>query len=257
MSQRNWSIRLATLDSVSGAALTVHGLVKRFRNTVAVDDVSFAISPGEIVGLIGPNGAGKSTTMKIITGQLLSDGGTVLVDKANVRMESRTARLRTGYVPQELSLYPFLTGREHMEFVAGVKGLDLEKLPNLIETELARFGLAEAQHRLTREYSEGMARKLSIALALLGDPALLVLDECLTGLDPRAASEVKTTLATQKERGTAILLVSHMLEVLERICTRILVMNRGKIVSELSEKQLGDLLASGTTLEQHFLQHTE
>ena len=109
---------------------------------------------------------------------------------------------------------------------------------------------------MAREYSEGMSRKLSIALALLGDPALLVLDECLTGLDPRAAAEVKATIATQRERGTAILLVSHMLEVLERICTRILVMNRGKLVAELAENELKESLASGVTLEEYFLQHT-
>ena len=237
-------------------ALNVRELSKHFRTNTAVDTVSFDVSPGEVVGLIGPNGAGKSTTMKIITGQLLSDSGTVCVDGSDVRIESRKSRLRTGYVPQEINLYPFLTGREHMEFVAGVKGLDLRKQPDLIDNELSRFGLEEAQHRMAREYSEGMSRKLSIALALLGDPALLVLDECLTGLDPRAAAEVKATIASQRERGTAILLVSHMLEVLERICTRILVMNRGKLVAELRESEIKALLASGGTLEEYFLQHT-
>jgi len=236
--------------------LAVSNLRKRFSTNTAVDTVSFEVSPGEVVGLIGPNGAGKSTTMKIITGQLLSDAGSVCVDGSDVRTESRKARLRTGYVPQEINLYPFLTGREHMEFVAGVKGLDIKAQPELIESELTRFGLAEAQHRMAREYSEGMARKLSIALALLGDPALLVLDECLTGLDPRASAEVKATIASQRERGTAVLLVSHMLEVLERICTRILVMDRGQLVAELVGDELKTLLASGATLEEYFLQHT-
>ena len=257
MRQLDRSSPLATIVPTSQSALEVHNLTKQFRTNKAVDQVSFNVSPGEVVGLIGPNGAGKSTTMKIITGQLLSDTGIVRVDGSDVRLESRKARLRTGYVPQDINLYPFLTGREHMEFVAGVKGLDLSKEPDLIESELTRFGLHEAQHRMAREYSEGMSRKLSIALALLGNPALLVLDECLTGLDPRAAAEVKSTITSQRQRGTAILLVSHMLEVLERICSRVLVMNRGKLVAELSEVQLQELLTSGATLEDYFLKHTD
>jgi ABC-2 type transport system ATP-binding protein len=247
---------VAVVTTGNQVALSLSGLSKRFRNNVAVDDVAFEVRPGEVVGLIGPNGAGKSTTMKIITGQLLADQGQVLIDGSDVREESRIARLKTGYVPQEIHLYPFLTGREHMEFVAGVKGLDAQGATALIDQELERFGLHEAQHRMAREYSEGMARKLSIALALLGDPALLVLDESLTGLDPRAAAEVKATINSQRERGTAILLVSHMLEVLERICTRVLVMDRGKLVAELQQSELHQLLASGTTLEEFFLEHT-
>ena len=247
---------MATIESEQSVALSVHELTKHFRTNTAVDAVSFQVNPGEVVGLIGPNGAGKSTTMKIITGQLLADSGVVRVDGSDVRIESRKARLRTGYVPQEISLYPFLTGREHMEFVAGVKGIELSEHPTLIEDELTRFGLHEAQHRMAREYSEGMSRKLSIALALLGDPALLVLDECLTGLDPRAAAEVKSTINAQRQRGTAILLVSHMLEVLERICTRILVMDRGKLVAELDEEGLKACLTSGMTLEDYFLKYT-
>ena len=238
------------------AALEVRGLVKRFRSNTAVDQVDLEVRPGEVVGLIGPNGAGKSTTMKIITGQMLADDGHVRIGGCDVRQSPREARLRTGYVPQDIQLYPFLTGREHLEFVAGVKGIELGSAASQIDEELERFALTDAQHRMTREYSEGMARKLAISLALLGDPALLVLDESLTGLDPRAAAEVKATIATQSGRGTAVLLVSHMLEVLERICTRILVMDRGKLVAELKEPALRELLASGRTLEEFFLANT-
>jgi ABC-2 type transport system ATP-binding protein len=234
----------------------VSALVKRFRLTTAVDQISFQVRPGEVLGLIGPNGAGKSTAMKIITGQLLADQGDVRIGGCDIRETPRQARLRTGYVPQDIQLYPFLTGREHLEFVAGVKGLETRGASDLIDGELARFALGEAQHRMAREYSEGMARKLAISLALLGDPALLVLDESLTGLDPRAAAEVKATIASQRERGTAILMVSHMLEVLERICTRILVMDRGKIVAELEEPALKSLLDGGGTLEEFFLAKT-
>jgi ABC-2 type transport system ATP-binding protein len=240
----------------TSTALRVQGLVKHFRAHQAVNDLSFEIERGEIVGLIGPNGAGKSTTMKIITGQVLPDSGQIFIGDCELNAAPREARLRTGYVPQTVQLYPFLTGREHLEFVAGIKGLPTEGLGGLLDETLERFALTRAQHQMAREYSDGMARKLAIALALLGDPALLVLDESLTGLDPRAAAEVKETIRSQSTRGTAILLVSHMLEVVERLCTRVLIMSHGSFVAELDRHELDALHASGRSLEDLFLEKT-
>ncbi|MGM0578762.1 MAG: ABC transporter ATP-binding protein [Myxococcota bacterium] len=236
--------------------LRVRGLTKHYRATVALDGLDFDLQGGELLGLIGPNGAGKSTASRIITGQLLPDAGEVLVAGHRVDREPMEARRLTGYVPQDLTLYPFLTGREILEFVSDVRGLPRDEAAALADRLLTRFALADDQHRLAREYSEGMARKLSIAAALVGDPALLVLDESLNGLDPRAAAEVKDVLRERVDAGAAVVLVSHQLEVLERLCTRVVLVDRGRLRADLSRGDLDAMAGRGETLEGFFLEHT-
>ena len=244
-------------DSVeSTRRLQVTGLVKRFRGKEAVAGVDFSIGSGELVGLIGPNGAGKSTTVKMITGQLLADEGAILIGGQNLRQEPTAARRLTGYVPQDVVLYPFLTGREVLQFVAKVHELSDEVAGTRIDGLLARFQLVGSQHKMTREYSEGMARKLAIAVALMGEPQLVVLDESLNGLDPRAAAEVKAIVREQVEAGKSVLWISHMLEVVERLATRVVAMDQGKIVGEWSRSELDAELSAGKTLEDLFLEHT-
>jgi ABC-2 type transport system ATP-binding protein len=160
----------------------------------------------------------------------------------------------TGYVPQDIALYPFLTGRETLEMVAAIR--EIKDAGPLIDNLLARFRLTEAQHRMTREYSEGMARKLSICTSLIGSPTLLVLDESLNGLDPRAASEVKAVIREELARGTAIVLVSHILDILERLCHRVVLIDSGRVVSTLDRDALDALANSGTSLETYFIEHT-
>lgn len=237
-------------------ALEIVGLRKAFHRTVAVSDLSMRVEPGELVGLIGPNGAGKSTTVKVVTGQLLADAGSVTVGGFDVLKDAAAARTQTGYVPQKTELYPFLTGREVLRFVADVRGLDHAASERDIDAHLERFRLTDAQHRMTREYSEGMARKLAISAALLGDPALLVLDESLTGLDPRAAAEVKAVVQERLAVGTAVLLVSHLLAALERLCQRVVLIDGGEVVSTLDGDGLASMHAAGGTLEDYFLDHT-
>lgn len=233
--------------------LVVEDLRKSWRKVPALDGVSFEIAAGEVVGLVGPNGAGKSTTAKAITGQILPDSGTVRLDGLRIDASPLEARRRTGYVPQRLDLYPFLTGREVLEFVASVRELDAGRSKSRIDELLGRFALTDAQHRLAREYSDGMVRKLAVAAALLGDPALLVLDESLTGLDPRATAEVKSVVREVSAAGTAVLFVTHDLPVLERIATRVLVMDRGRVVRRLERADLDRLPG---TLEDVFLEAT-
>jgi ABC-2 type transport system ATP-binding protein len=243
---------------VTDTVLTISGLEKRFRSLVAVDGVGFSVRRGELVGLIGPNGAGKSTTVKILTGQLMADAGEVRVLGVDIAKDPLAAKRSVGYVPQELSLFPFLTGREVLELVAAARGLSSapSELGPVLDGLLARFGLTAAQHRMTREYSEGMARKLSICAALVGAPPLLVLDESLNGLDPRAAAEVKAVIREELARGTAIVLVSHILDVLERLCTRIVLIDAGRVVQTLDRPALDALSARGETLESFFIEHT-
>lgn len=236
--------------------LEVVGLEKAFRHHKAVDGVSFHAAPGELVGLIGPNGAGKSTTVKILTGQLLPDAGTVTIGGTDIAKDPIAGKRLTGYVPQDVELYPFLTGRELLELVASIRGLDdAQAAPEIVEL-LERFRLTSAAHRMTREYSEGMQRKLAICAALLGRPRLLVLDESLNGLDPRATAEVKAVVREELGRGAAVLLVSHILDVLERLCTRVVLIDRGRVVGSLDRPALDALGTRGETLEDYFIANT-
>ena len=236
--------------------LRVTGLTKRYRAVVAVDDVSFDLERGKLLGILGPNGAGKSTLVRMMTGQTVPDGGTILVDGHRIDQEPLTARRLTGYVPQRLSLYPFLTGREVLSFVARAHGMADGAATERSAELLKRFGLQGDQDRLSREYSEGMARKLAIACALIADPALLVLDESLAGLDPRAAAEVKFVVRECLDRGTSVVLVSHGLAVLERLCDRVMVVHRGRVVRTLDRSELDGLTEAGSDLEQVFLRET-
>lgn len=248
----------AELSAGADAApiLSVRGMRKSFRKKVAVSDVSFEVRPGELLGLIGPNGAGKSTAVKVVTSQLLADAGEVLVAGHDIVKEPLAAKRLIGYVPQDIALYPFLTGREVLEFVAEVRGIAPAEARATIDALLGRFKLADDQDRMTREYSEGMARKLAIAAALIGHPPLLLLDESLNGLDPRAASEVKAILREELARGAAVVLVSHVLDVLERLCTSVLLISEGRVVDKLDRARLDALAAGGTTLEDFFIANT-
>ena len=237
--------------------LRVSGLKKAFRRVEAVRDVSFEVMPGEMVGVIGPNGAGKSTTVKILTGQLKPDAGEVRVDGHRIDQAPLLARQLTGYVPQKLHLYPFLTGREVLQFVAEVRGLPDDEIGDLIQQLLEQFGLHEAQHRMTREYSEGMARKLAIAAALVGRPKLLVLDESLAGLDPRACHHVIDVIRQEQARGTSIVFVTHQLATLERLCQRVVLIDGGEVRETLTGDALAAEIAGPEGLAGFFLRETK
>ena len=235
--------------------LVVEGLKKAFRKTTAVASVSFSIAPGERLAIIGPNGAGKSTTVKMITGQILPDAGSVHVDGHRIDAEPLLAKTMTGYVPQHLQLYPFLTGREVLEFVAGVR--EIKDPQPRIDSLLARFALTDAQHRMTREYSDGMARKLSIACAIIGDPALLVLDESFAGLDPRAAADVRAVVHERAAAGAAVLFVSHQLDAMERLCNRVILIDSGQVAGCLDGDELEAVRNQPEGLNGWYLAHTQ
>jgi ABC-2 type transport system ATP-binding protein len=242
--------------SESPLALEVRGLSKRFGRVQAVDDLSLEVRPGEWVGLMGPNGAGKSTAVQVITGQILADSGTISVAGHAIESDGLLARRHTGYVPQRLELYPFLTGREVLSFVARARGLGSADAEARIDALMERLALADDQHRLTREYSGGMARKLAVGTALVGDPALLVLDEVLTGLDPRAAAEVKEVLRERVAAGGSVLMVTHALDTLERLADRVVLLDHGKIIGEVDRATMDAWSGSDQTLEGYFLART-
>lgn len=222
----------------SPATLHIDGLVKRYGRHTAVDGLSLRLAPGEFVGFIGPNGAGKSTTMKTIVGLLNPDAGRVLVDGIDIARDPVGGRARVGYVAQDLELYRYLTGEELLRFVAAVRGVPQEAVEERVAELMALTELNEARGRLVREYSGGMARKIAIAAALIARPRLLLLDESFVGLDPESTYRLRRYLKHYVEAGNTVLLSSHILDMLERITTRVVFLHKGRLVSDLSRAEL-------------------
>ncbi len=230
---------------MSDAILRVEGLVKRYRTITAVDHLQLEVRPGELVGFIGPNGAGKTTTMRCIAGQLVPDGGEVWVGGVAVTQDPVGVKGKIGYVPQELELYAYLTGEEFLRFVGDLRGVPREAQEERMKHLLDLCELSHARDRLVREYSGGMARKLAICAALLAEPPLLLLDESFVGLDPESTHAIQGLLRDYCARGHAILLSSHILDMLERLCTRVVLVAAGKVQRDLQRDALEALFQSG------------
>lgn len=227
---------------------------KSFHKTPVLRGLDLRVESGQMVGLIGANGAGKSTALRILTGQLLADSGSASLGGHDIARDPLQARGQLGYVPQEGGVEPFLTGEEVLRFVAEIRGVPGDPI---IGKLLSDFGLSDAKHRLTREYSEGMGRRLALAAAFLGDPPALVLDESLNGLDPRGARLVREALERRRQAGAAILITGHVLETLERMCTRVALLDQGRIAVDLDQAAIRGLAGQGRTLEDVFLEATE
>jgi len=213
--------------------ISVDGVVKRYGGLVALDGVSLSVAPGEFVGLIGPNGAGKTTLIKLLAGQLVPTAGILRVGGADVNGDPATARARLGYVPEEPALYDYLTAREFLEFVVGVRG------GGDVDRALAVAGLGDDADRLIREYSQGMRRKTAIAAAIVASPPALVLDEALNGLDPPSAIRVREDLRARCAGGAAVLLSTHALDTLVRVADRVVMLVRGRVVADARTAELG------------------
>ncbi len=235
------------LDSVS----------KRFGTTQAVDNLSLAMKEGEILGLLGPNGSGKSTTMKMIVGILKQDAGTLLVDGiSNLENSMRSKRI-IGFVPETPQLYEFLTGLEYLDFVASMFDLELSLRKEKIEHFLEAFQLKGKENEMISGYSQGMKQKIALIAALIHKPKILILDECLNGLDPRSARIVKDLLRSLAKEGVAILFSTHVLEIAESICDRVAIMDHGRILSQGTVSELRQISGlPGSDLEDVFLKLT-
>lgn len=225
--------------------LHISNLVKRYRRLTAVDGFSLDVAAGEFVGFIGPNGAGKSTTMGCVAGILAPDGGQVEVAGVDVVENPVEARRHIGFVPQDLDLYDYLTGDEFLRFVAQIRGVEGTEQDRQVKELLELTELTDARDRVVKEYSGGMARKIAICAALIGPPELLLLDESFVGLDPESTLRIRRRLQRYCDDGGAILLSSHILDMLERICSRVVIMVDGKLERDLSRDELEDLLAGG------------
>jgi len=217
---------------ISAAALIqARNLTKRYGDNPAVDNVSFHVNGGEIFGFLGPNGAGKTTTIKMIVGLLQPTSGAVTVCGYDVQTQPVLAKASNGYVPDTPNLYPKLSGRELLRFVGDLYQMDRKQIEYRIKELLNLFDLSQAGDDTIDSYSHGMQQKTALAAALMHDPKVLVLDEPTVGLDPRSARMIKDILRQMADRGAAIFLSTHILEIAERMCDRIGIINRGQLVA--------------------------
>jgi ABC-2 type transport system ATP-binding protein len=231
--------------------LEAQHLVKRFHGHAAVSDVSFTLAPGEILGYLGPNGSGKSITLNMLTGLVEPTSGYVRYDDVDVTGGNIDFRRRFGYVPEEPHLYPFLSGREYLDLVAGLRELPSGHAAAKIEALLDLFGLGEAAAQSISAYSKGMKQKMLIIAALLHDPDLVILDEPESGLDVGSILLLRQLVRILAERGKAILYSSHVVENVERLCSRVIVLSAGRIVVDGNVEAVRKVAPSGS-LEEAF-----
>jgi ABC-2 type transport system ATP-binding protein len=233
--------------------LEVRNLTKFYYGSPAVRDVSFTVQPGEVLGYLGPNGSGKTTTVNMVIGLLEPTSGTVLFQGRDVQVDSVAYRRRVGYVPEEPNLYAFLSGREYLQLVGRLRGLAATPLDRKIDGFLQLFSLETAGDQSIGSYSKGMKQKILISAALLHDPDLLIFDEPLSGLDVTTAIVFRHLVSALAAAGKIVLYSSHVLEVVEKICSRVIVLSKGKVVAHDSVDRLRDLMAR-ESLEEVFSQ---
>ena len=212
--------------------LDIKHLRKSFGSLVAVDDVSFALARGQLVGLLGPNGAGKTTTVSMIAGLVTPDNGEVLIDGARLRGDTDPKKRRIGLVPQDLALYDELSARANLRFFGALYGLSGAALEKAMISAMELVGLADRLTDRVATYSGGMKRRLNLAAGLLHDPDILLLDEPTVGVDPQSRNAIFENLELLKSRGKALLYTTHYMEEVERLADRIVVMDNGKVIAE-------------------------
>ena len=209
-------------------SIEVEGLEKIYGTQKAVDGISFSINQGEIVGFLGPNGAGKSTTMKIITGYLTANAGSVKVCGEKIELDPIAVKKKIGYLPEANPLYPEMYVREYLDFIAGVHGISNKS--SAIDKVIALTGLTLESAKKIHQLSKGYKQRVGLAAALIHNPAVLILDEPTSGLDPNQIIEIRNVIKAQGKDKT-VLFSSHILQEVEAICDRVIIINKGKIVA--------------------------
>ncbi|GAA2266190.1 linearmycin resistance ATP-binding protein LnrL [Nonomuraea roseoviolacea subsp. roseoviolacea] len=230
-------------------ALACRGLSKRYGDVVAVEDVGFAIAPGQAYGLLGPNGAGKTTTISMLVGLLRPDSGTVLVGGVDLAADPTRAKAKIGYVPQEIALYPELTGRENLRFFGRLFGLPRRRLAARIDEVLDLIGLTDRADTKLGTYSGGMKRRINIGAALLHRPEVLILDEPTVGVDPQSRKAILDGVERLVEEGMALLYTSHYMEEIERVCERAAIIDHGRIIADGTRRELVSLVGTADKVE--------
>jgi len=232
--------------------ISVRDLTKMYGSFKAVDSISFDVGPGEVLGLVGPNGAGKTSTLRCLAGIMRPTGGTVSIGRHDIQVEPVEAKRQLAFIPDEPHLFDYLTVQEHLRFIARLYNVaDAEqRIPPL----LAELELSDKLETLPGALSRGMKQKLAIACGLLHDPSVLILDEPLTGLDPAGIKKMRHTIAARARAGVAVVLSSHLLHLVEELCTKLFILRRGECVANGT---LEEIIArrpelTGRTLEDVF-----
>jgi ABC-2 type transport system ATP-binding protein len=230
-------------------------LRREYGGRTALHDLTLRVEPGEILGFLGPNGAGKSTTVKILTGMIKPDAGRAIVAGFDIVRNPLEVKQRIGYVPESAALYESLSAREYLELIGSLYHLPADSTAQRVEETLERFGLSQVIDQRLSEFSKGMKQKVLIASALMHRPEVLFLDEPLTGLDANAALIVKELIRGLAAQGRTIFFCSHVLEVVERICTRIVIINQGRVIADGTAPDIA-AAAGASTLEAAFVSLT-
>ena len=219
--------------------IEVKNVIKKYGKAVAVEDITFSINDGEIVGLLGPNGAGKSTTMNILTGYIEQTSGEVTIEGYNTLKKPKKAKMQIGYMPEGVPLYPELTVKEFVTYMAELKQVDRKVRKEKVEKVIEQTGLKDVENKLTRNLSRGYKQRVSMAGALVGEPKILILDEPTVGLDPKQITEIRSLI---KELGKThtIILSSHILSEVSQICNKVIIINKGKIIAIDTPENLED-----------------
>jgi ABC-2 type transport system ATP-binding protein len=231
-------------------AISAQNVTRRFGDFVAVDQVSFDVAPGQFFGFLGPNGAGKSTTIKMLTGLLAPSSGTVQVLGADMSRDPVSIKQQIGVVPEGMALFGRLTASEYLHFVARMYGLDRKTTHQRTEELLDFMRLANEPKKLITDFSHGMQKKLALAAAVIHGPRVLFLDEPFEGVDAVAAVTLKNMLLGMIQHGATIFLTSHVLEIVERLCSHVAIISKGKLVANGSLEELRQGVAASLSGEQ-------
>ena len=233
--------------------IEVEGLRKVYGDRVAVDDISFRVEPGQVFGLLGPNGAGKTTTISCLTGLLRATSGTIRLDGIDVVAEPKRARARLGVVPQELAMYPEISAKQNLEYWGGTQGMNRSELQAKIPPMLERVGLADRAKEPVKNFSGGMKRRLNLAIGLIHDPKVVLMDEPTVGVDPQSRIHILDLIRERAAAGTSIVYTTHYMDEAESLCNPFMIIDEGKVVAsgglEDLLTQAGDAIERATVPE--------
>lgn len=222
--------------------IKIENLIKRYGSDIAVDNVSLSINKGEVFGLLGPNGAGKSTTIRIMMGLLKANSGIVKINDKAISKNSLDIKRILGYVPQELAIYENMSAKENVEFFGRLYGLRGKELKNRVNETLHFTGLSEKEKVKVKKFSGGMKRRLNIACAIVHNPSIVIMDEPTVGIDPQSRNHILESVKELNKRGATIIYTSHYMEEVESICTRVGIMDFGKLIALGTKQELKLLL---------------
>lgn len=226
----------------------IENLIKKFGNMSAVDNITIGIEEGEIYGLLGPNGAGKSTTINMICGLLAPNEGTIEILNKNIRKNKIFAKKNIGIVPQDIAIYEDLTAYENVNFFAGLYGFRGKELKERVEEALEFVGLLDKAKSFPKEFSGGMKRRLNIACAIAHRPKVIIMDEPTVGIDPQSRNHILQSVKKLNEMGSTIIYTSHYMEEIEEICTRIGIVDHGKLIAEGTKEELKSSISNTNTV---------